>query len=440
MEDVIEQPAIVTLSDDTECNRLNDALDKLGELRGRLENDGQLTVDIALEHQALTGSNQLVNAYYSTLGKKQKLKVATEGLYEQAKSLLKKAMDLLWEMIVKVYKWLSKLFVNGTPMTEAALTKENEKFKSFVMPVQKAERVPSSRTAIIQAVREEGLNEEFVSKFTPEEMDIYNEGPYHQAIQRMIPALDGFNVAQIVETLMKWHDKWLPAGQSFDQENAGTDPHALQDKLERFQKDAQTDLEHATSMATKMMQIRLESYQTAVEARRKLKIDPNFHLGTDLSGIMARGIRIYEQSGYKKMGSAMTDVFKSLESTVKKMQSLRQKAMQEALPNDHGGAKAGEEWIEQIYMKEVNRIISTLHQCVSMIQLINNYYSFVVGSGKTIMQYCMKVAFAATRHGGDAASLNEITRTGAAAFGQMLGDQASLNAQQQGAGMQTDMS
>jgi hypothetical protein len=439
VEDVIEQPAIVTLSDDVECNRLNDALDKLGELGTRLQEDGQLTVDVALEHQALTGSNALVNIYYSTLAKQQKLKVAQEGLYEQAKSLLKKAMDLLWEMIVKVWKWLQKLFVNGEPMTEAALAKENEKFKSFVMPVQKAERVPSSRTAIIQAVREEGLNEAFVSKFTPEEMDIYNEGPYHQAVQRMIPALDGFNVASVVETLVKWHEKWLPAGRQFDQDNAGADPHALQDKLERFQKDAQTDLEHATSMATKLMQIRLESYQTAVEARRKLKIDPNFHLGTDLSGIMARGVRIYDQSGYKKMGAALTDVFKSLDSTVNKMESIRSKAYQNPMPNDHGGAKAGEEWIEQIYMKEVNRIISTLHQCVSMIQLINNYYSFVVGSGKTIMQYCMKVAYAATRHGGDAATLNEITRTGAAAFGQMLGDQASVNAQQQGAGMQTDM-
>jgi hypothetical protein len=439
VEEVNQEATIVTLSDDVECNRLNDALDKLGELGTRLQADGQLTVDVALEHQALTGSNTLVNTYYSTLGKQQKLKVAQEGLYEQAKSLLKKAMDLLWEMIVKVWKWLQKLFVNGVPMTEAALARENEKFKSFVMPVQKAERVPSSRTAIIQAVREEGLNEAFVSKLTPEEMDIYNEGPYHQAVQRMIPALDGFNVASVVETLVKWHEKWLPAGRQFDQDNAGTDPHALQDKLERFQKDAQTDLEHATSMATKLMQIRLESYQTAVEARRKLKVDPNFHLGTDLSGIMARGVRIYDQSGYKKMGSALTDVFKSLDSTVKKMESIRTKAYQNPMPNDHGGAKAGEEWIEQIYMKEVNRIISTLHQCVSMIQLINNYYSFVVGSGKTIMKYVMTVAQKAIQHGGDAASLQEIVRSGSSALMGMAADGSQMAAQQQAAGMQTDM-
>jgi len=439
VEENQQEPTIVTLTDDVESNRMNAELEKLSELGTRLRETGQLSVDIALEHQALTGDSKLVNAYYSTLAKPQKLKIASEGLYEQAKTLLKKAMDLLWEMIVKVWKWLQRLFVNGKPMTEEALAKENEKFKSMVMPVQKAERVPSSRTAIIAAIRDEGLDAAFVSKFTPEEMDIYNEGQYHQAIQRMIPALDGFDVAGIVETLMKWHDKWLPAAQQFDQDNLQSVPEAIEQKLTTWQKDCQTDLEHATSMTTKMMLVRLETYQFAVEQRRKLKVDPNFHLGTDLSGIMARGIRIYEQSGYKKMGSAMTDVFKSLDSTVKKMEAIRTKAYSQLQPNDHGGAKAAEEFVEKIYMSQVNKIISTLHQCVSMIQLINNYFSFVVGSGKTIMKYTMTVAASAVKQGGDAPSLNEVIRQGSQALMGMVHDQSQLAQVQQGSGLQTDM-
>lgn len=438
MEEKELEPTLVTLTEDDECARMNKELEKLGELGTRLRETGQLTTDIALEHQAMTGSDVLVAAYFSTKGKQQKRQIASEGLMEQAKNLLKKAMDLLWDMIVKVWKWIQRLFLNGKPMTEEALARENEKFKAMVMPVQKAERVPSSRTAIIAAVREEGLNEQFVSKLTPEEMDIYNEGRYHQAIQRMIPALEGFDVGGIVETLMRWHDKWLPAGRQFDQDNASTVHEALQTKLETFQKDAQTDLEHATSMTTKMMQARLETYQHAVEERRKLKSDPNFHLGTDLSGVMARGIRIYEQSGYKKMGSAMVDVFKTLDNTVKKMENMRQKAYQQLMPDDHGGARAAEEWIEQIYMKQVNRIISTLHQCVSMIQLINNYYSFVIAAGKTIIQYTMKVASSAVRHGGDAASLNEITRAGTTQLMGMVADGAAVGVKKQDAGM-TDM-
>jgi hypothetical protein len=73
-----------------------------------------------------------------------------------------------------------------------------------------------------------------------------------------------------------------------------------------------------------------------------------------------------------------------------------------------------------------------------MIQFINNYYSFVIAAGKTIIQYTMKVASAAVGQGGDAASLNEITRAGTTQLMGMVTDGAGLSAQKQDAGM-TDM-
>lgn len=440
MEDQELEPTVVTLTEDTDCTEMNRQLERLDELRGQLEQDGVLTADVALEHQALTGSERLVNAYFSTLNRQAKRQIATEGLYEHAKALLKRAMDLLWGMIVKVFNWLQKLFTNGKPLTEEALSHEHEKFKSIVMPVQRAERVPSSRTAIIAAVREAGLNEEFVSKLTPEEMDIYNEGPFHQAVQRMIPALDGFDVTSIVESLMKWHDKWFTAAKAFDHDNANGDEEALQTRLETFKKDAQQDLQSATQMATKLMEIRLETYQHAVEARRKLKADPNFHLGTDLSGIMARGLRIFDQSGYKRMGSAMTDVFRSTEKTVNKMNQLRAKANMVLMPDNEapGTRHDAEEFTDQIYMKEVNRIISTLHQCVTMIQLINNYFSYVVSSCRTMVQYVAKVANEAIKQGGDANSLHDIVREASVTYAVMGSDQALMEQKTHAAGM-TDM-
>lgn len=437
MEEAINlEPRLATLTDDIECNELNRSLKRLSNLRAQIEEKGELTMDVALEHQVLTGSSHLVNAYFSTLGRQAKKQIATEGLYEQAKSLLKKAMDLLWDMIVKVFNWLRKLFINKTPVTEAALDAAHQKFKDAMGPVQRAERVPSSRTAILAAVREKDLDAQYVAKLTPEEMDIYNEGPFHQAIQRMIPALDGFDVASVVESLMGWHDKYLPAAKKFDQDNRGMDAEAVQKRLDTFKKDATRDLESQTQMATKLMEIRLESYQKAIEARRKLKADPNFYLGTDLSGIMARGVRIFEQSGYKKMGNALTDVFKSLEKTVSRMEGLRSKAQSDLgsdVPGD-GSSRAAEEMIEAAYMKEVNRIISTLHQCVTMIQLINNYFSYVMASTRTILSYVKDVGAAAIGFGGDQATLSQLVQTAQTEQEQM--EQVQANREQYGTEMQ----
>jgi hypothetical protein len=430
VEEVMNESTLVVLTEDVACDRMNEDLDKLGELREQLTADGALTADVALEHQALTGSSKLVDAYFSRASRLSKLQIAQEGIFEQAKNLLKKAMDLLWDMILKVYNWFRKLITDNKFATEEALEAKYDIFKNAMGPVQRAERVPSSRTAIIAAVREAGLNEYFIQQLKPENMDIYNEGPYHQAVQRMIPALDGFDVGHVVESLTKWHDKWLPAARQFDDDNTGSDQDAVSKRLQTFLTDMERDLESATQMAARMMEVRLESYQKAQEERRKVKLDPNFHLGTDLSGIMQRGTRIFEQSGYKKMGGAMLDVYKGLQHTVSKLQSLRAKAnaalngngpVGAGIANDQAtmgvdravGHRAAEERLEALYMKEVNKVIATLHQCVMMIQFMNNYFHFVVETTDTILRYVGKVAQEAIKQGGDQASLSELIQAAA---------------------------
>lgn len=410
MEEVINEPTIVTLTDDTESNRMNRALDQLASLRQKLDEEDGLTSDIALEHQALTGRNTLVNAYFSSLGRQAKKQIATEDFIQEVKSMVKKALDLLWDMMVKVYSWIRRLFAGKTPVTEAALEAADQKFKKVVPIVQRAERVPSSRTAIIAAVREGGLNEKYVGKFTPEAMDIYKEGPFHQSIQKAIPTLESFDIQAVVERLMQWHDKFMPAATNFDNENVDGDPQAVETRFMRFKADATRDLESATQMSKQLMGVRLQAYQLAIEERRKLKADPHFLLGTDLSGVMARGMRIFEQSGYKKMGGALSDVYKSLEKTVSKMESLRQKVnhVEQPFAQPLQGNRQAEEFIKAAYMKEVNKIISMLHQCVSMIQLINNYFSYVVVATSTLLAYVKEVAALAIQHGGDKASLTEV--------------------------------
>lgn len=425
MEEATNEPTIVVLTEDVESDRMNEALDRLGQLRDQLDDEDELTADIALEHQALTGDSKLVDAYFSRANKVTKLRIAQEGIAEQAKALLKKAMDLLWDMILKVYNWFRRFITDGRIATEEALDAKLNTFKDVVGPVQRSERVPSSRTAIIAAVREGGLNEAFVQQFKPENMDVYMEGPYHQAVQRMIPALDGFDVSNVIESLTKWHEKWLPAARQFDDDNAAHDQDAVAKRLGEFKRDMDRDLESATQMAQRLMEVRLETFQHAQEARRKLKVDPHFHLGTDLSGIMTRGLRIFDQSGYKKMGSAMLDVYKGLQKTVSKLQSLRQKA-DAALHGDGpiaggvqqdqlttGASHDAEEYLEAIYMRQVNKVISTLHQCVTMIQFMNNYFHFVVETTDLLLRYVGKVGQEAIKHGGDQASLTELCRAAA---------------------------
>jgi hypothetical protein len=416
VEEVIQDPSDnVVLTEDVDCSRMNRELDQLQSLRGQLTEKGELTSDIALEHQALTGSESLVNVYFSQMNRQKKYQYASEGLLEQTKSLLKKAKDLLWSMIVKVFNWFQKLFLEKKPLTEAAVEREAAKFKEYVGPVQRAERVPSSRTAIIAAVRETGLDHKFVSQLTPEEMDIYNEGPFHYAMQELIPTLQGFDVYDVVQGLENWHKKTLVEALNFDRENAQLAPELIERRIEQFKKDAQRTLDSATQMSRKIMDVRLEAFQKAQEARRKLKADPHFHLGTDLSGIMARGVRIFEQCGYKQMGNNMVEVHKGLTKTVQHLQQLRQNAEQDQINNGGvsvpGQQRIAEEWVEAAFMKEVNRIISTLHQCVQSVQLLNNYFSFVIAGNRTILQYVLEVSTAAMKFGGDVHSLNEIGNT-----------------------------
>lgn len=424
IEATVETPEVPTetvlLTEDVECTRMNRQLERLESLRGQLVENKQLTSEVALEHQALTGSDSLVDAYFSPAAKQKKYQIASEGLLQTTQTLLKKAKDLLWNMIVKVFNWFQKLFMDKKPLTEAAVEAEHAKFKEYVGPVERAERVPSSRTAIIAAVREAGLDDKYVGQLTPEEMDIYNEGRFHQAMQRVIPTLKGFDVYDVVVALENWHKKALKDAEIFDSENGQLDDEVIERKLEIWKKDTMRALESATQMSKSVMEVRLQAYQLAVEERRKLKVDPHFHLGTDLSGIMHRGLRIFDQSGYKQVGDGMRDVHTGLTKTVKQLQTLRQNAEVELQQMQMGGSnsvmsapgarKPAAEFVEATFMKEVNRIISTLHQCVQSVQLLNNYFSFVVSSTRTILKYVQETAVEAMKYGGDVKSLNEVAR------------------------------
>jgi hypothetical protein len=443
VEAPVQEPEVptdtVVLTEDVECGRMNRELEQLESLRGQLTENRALTSDVALEHQALTGTDSLVDAYFSTGTKVKKFQLASEGLLETTQTLLKKAKDLLWNMIVKVFNWFTKMFLDKKPLTEAAVEAEHRKFKDAVGPIQRAERVPSSRTAIIAAVREEGLDQKFVTKLTPEEMDIYNEGPYHQAMQRLIPTLKGFDVYDVVAGLENWHKKTLTEAFNFDNENGQQAPEVIERKLEQFKKDATRTLESATQMSRSIMDVRLQGFQQGQEERRKLKADPHFHLGTDLSGIMARGIRIFEQSGYKQMGDAMVDVHKGLTKTTQHLQELRQHSeMAGEIRNNiaqPGQQRLAEEFVEQAFMKEVNRIISTLHQCVQSVQMLNNYFSFVVASTRTMLDYVRQTCQAAIKHGGDAASLNEVLQSAVQGQQAMTDAQSKMTTDTQTAGM-----